>query len=71
MRKEVKMSTQFTLNLKDWKRIGIHLVIVAVAAGLTAVLQALDPSQFGSYGVFLVPVISFVLKTAVLYLQGK
>jgi hypothetical protein len=69
----IKMSQKFSLNSYDWKRAGLHLLIVggtaAVLAALSAV-KAMLPVDLTGVQALTITVISSLIDLAIRYFQG-
>jgi hypothetical protein len=66
-----KNSPAFSLNLTDVMVIGKNALLVAVAAGLTYVVENMGHLDLGATGVMLVPVVTVVINTIVKWAKNN
>jgi len=64
-------SPAFSLNLTDVAVIGKNALLVAVAAGLTYVVENISSLDLGATGVMLVPVVTVVINTLVKWAKNN
>ena len=64
-------SPKFSLNTVDWKKLGIHLAIIAVGAILTSLIQYFSSYNFGTAQPFMAAVLIFAGEIVQKYFAGK
>ncbi len=64
-------SKAYSLDFTDVKKVGRHLLIVSVAAALSALIDNVGSLNFGIYTTILIPIISTVLNTAMRYVKSN
>jgi hypothetical protein len=64
-------SPAFSLNLTDVAVISKNALLVAVAAGLTYVVENIGSLDLGATGVMLVPVVTVVINTLVKWAKNN
>lgn len=62
-------SSAFSLDLTDFKKVAIHAVLVAAAAGITALMDGVGHVNLGVYTPILIPVVYSVLESIRKYIQ--
>lgn len=62
-------STKLSINATDWKKVLIHTLLVAAAAGVTVLGQQLSQIDFGQFSALVVPFVSSVLIFAQKWLK--
>ena len=58
-------SKRFSLNILDFKKVGINGLLVGLAASLTYIGGNLADIEFGASGMVVVPIVSILLDAAV------
>ena len=58
-------SKAFTLNLADFRKLGLNGLLVGLAAGLTYIGGGLADVDLGPAGLVVVPIVSILLDAAV------
>ena len=58
-------SKRFSLNILDFKKVGINGLLVGLAASLTYIGGNLADIEFGASGMGVVPIVSILLDAAV------
>ena len=64
-------SKAFSLNINDFKKLGINGFLVGLAAGLTYVGANISELDLGSTGLVAVPIISILLNAAVKWTKSN
>jgi len=64
-------SGAFSLDLTDVKKLGIHALLVGVAAALTVAVDSLGSLNLGAYTAVVVPIVSIGLNTALKWIRAN
>ncbi len=64
-------SPKLTLNSVDWKKIGIHVLVVSGSAALIFLGEFVSKVDLGQYGVILLPMISTGITTMLKFLKDN
>jgi hypothetical protein len=64
-------SKAFTLNLGDFRKLGLNGLLVGLAAGLTYVGGGLADVDLGPMGLVVVPIVSILLNAAVAWANNN
>lgn len=65
------MSTKYTLNAEDLKKIGMSMVYSGLASAILVLVASLEQAELPSVYMAMVPVVNAMLYSLVKFLQGK